>query len=327
MLKRLLPKSPLEENRRKVNVVLHPGEEIGLRYSYLKGRRGPKVTDVTPGGAAGRGGIEPGYVLYSVAGVRTGDDKALLEVIERMKAKGGCFTIEVTGARSLPGTPKTTPAVAVKPRAFTQPPGEIPFLNSSFPRSMTKPLLQSEEAAKKQSLTVPKMLEVVCPSQPEVEGTYYNKGLRINGSTVWETEGPQRLYCTRNGLWALVDVADGPEQNIALVSSCSPSRGRTPNQLHWADWQHWDGEAWISAPVRVEELRIDPADGNPYWKGAFVEYYGMELGAHRWGLAAPVSGEEDDMATLPPVQEDEPSSPQRVSSYQPPSLAMVAQEG
>eukprot|EP01059_Diplonema_ambulator_P029682 TRINITY_DN4934_c0_g2_i1.p1 TRINITY_DN4934_c0_g2~~TRINITY_DN4934_c0_g2_i1.p1 ORF type:complete len:343 (+),score=46.65 TRINITY_DN4934_c0_g2_i1:60-1031(+) len=323
MLKYLIPKSSPQEEKRKVNIVLHPEEDLGLRYVYQKGtgRRGPKVTDVTAGGAADRCGIEPGCVLYSVAGVRTGDDQALLEVIQRMKKKGGCFVVEVMGARSLPGTPKTTPAVAVKPRALTQPPGEIPLLNSSFPRSMTKPLLRSEESAKKQSQYVPKMFEIVCPSQPDVEGTYYNKGKVINGSGIWESDTNQRLYCTRNGLWALVDVADGPEQNIALVSSCSPARGRLPNQLHWADWQHWDGSKWLSTPVRIEELRVDPVDGNPYWKGAFIEYYGAELGNHRWALAAPESSKE------PLPSQDLPSSPTRVSSYQPPDLSAIISEG
>ena len=355
MLQRLKLRSDPEKQQRRAkhNVVLVPGEGLGIKYEWAKGRRGPHIADIEPKGAADRAGLQVGSVVWSINGKRTPDHHALVEIIKEMRVKGGCYEVEVLGARSLPGTPVVRPAT--KPRANTQPPTESLLHKASdtlsgltrFPKSLTKPLLNADEVSVKSSATtpLPKLYEVVCPSQPDVEGTYKITNERFNDSAVWAGESGRRLYCTKSGLWALVDCADGPERNIALVSSRRQGKGRAPHSIHWAEWQCWDGAAWMAAPVRIEELRIDDVDGRPYWKGAFVEYYGQEAALKKWAEAASecnltvaevdarsettssrdgrsVSGLTDDasdddlMSIL--------SMTRNGSTYEPPSLTMVS---
>eukprot|EP01061_Rhynchopus_euleeides_P018559 TRINITY_DN30712_c0_g2_i1.p2 TRINITY_DN30712_c0_g2~~TRINITY_DN30712_c0_g2_i1.p2 ORF type:complete len:358 (+),score=106.09 TRINITY_DN30712_c0_g2_i1:455-1528(+) len=356
MLQRLkLRSDATPQNLTKVNVVLAPGEGLGVKYEWAKGRRGPHIVDIDTASAASRAGLEVGNVIWSVAGKRTPDHHTLVDLIQGMRAKGGCYEIELINSRSLPTTPVTRP-ITGKPRANTQPPSGSPTALPAagpFPKSMTKPLLQAMDCSVKTSSAVlPKVYEVVCPSQPDVEGTYKIADERFNQSPVWHGASGKRLYCTKSGLWALVDCADGPSRNIALVSSRKQARGKAPHGTHWAEWQSWDGEKWVAAPARIEELRIDVVDGRHYWKGAFVEYYGQELGQQKWSEAASESNVLSDAVETMPSHDGEPcpeaaregarsvsgltddtsdddllsmlSLTRNGSTYEPPSLTMVS---
>ena len=299
--------------RRKLPVTIAAGESLGLKYEWEcgGGRLGPHVVAIEPGSAAARAGLKIGQVIYSVDGRRTEDHMSLVSCIHNMRAAGGSHTIEVCAA-SASASPTTSAStslgaslasLATRRRAGSGKKSKEGGEGGSFPKALTRPLLKSAEASLKTAAQpMPAMYEVVCPSQPDVEGTYTilrgdescgdadalttSDLRRVNGAAVWASAGGKRLYCTRSGLWALVDCQEGPERNIALVSSRRQGRGRAPHSMHWAEWQCWDGGAWLACPVRIEELRIDPVDGKPYWRGAFNEYYGEDAGPAKWKEAA-----------------------------------------
>eukprot|EP01063_Lacrimia_lanifica_P022749 TRINITY_DN3027_c0_g1_i1.p1 TRINITY_DN3027_c0_g1~~TRINITY_DN3027_c0_g1_i1.p1 ORF type:complete len:386 (+),score=126.06 TRINITY_DN3027_c0_g1_i1:88-1245(+) len=326
-----------EPATRKINVVLLRGEGLGLRYEWKAGSAGPEVMDVAEGHAAKRSGLRAGDVIYAINGMRTANGACMVSSIERMKERGGCFEIEVM--RPAPGSPAHAVAkqTAQRARRHTQPPrgnaadymAAFDQEQGHFPRSLTKPLLKAAGAGMRdaEGSIVPKMFEVVCPTQPDVEGTFYLLEERMNGAAMWGGSTGRRLYCTKSGLWALVDCVEGPGANIALVSSRFPSKGRMPHAVHWADWQSWDGQAWVPAPVRIEELRVDTVDGRPYWRGAFIEYYGAEKGQARWCAAAETSNVFATFEDLPDAG-SRPGSPASLpsytdSTYEPPSLSSV----
>ena len=337
MLNKILGTSPMrtrgtnnEDGRwihEKLNLVVNKGQGAGFRYEWDSANAtGVMVMEVIPGGAADCSGLKAKQtIVTSMAGNKMIDIETFLHTAELIKSKGGCFPIEILRFIPKSTTPPPTPTSAIKkvitkPRSATQPPSSSTY--AFFSDSLTKPLLKNkEDTVKEYSNFTPYMFEVVCPEQPDIQGTYKWDGERkLNGQPVW-TSSEKSLYCTRSGLWALVDVADGPDRNIALVSASQTAKKRHPHHIHWGVWQCWDGTKWLPCPVRIEELRIDTADGQAYWKGAFVEYYGSEGGLKRWDSAAISSNKcvDEEICPQSPLRRHDPDG----ADYVPPLLSMV----
>eukprot|EP01060_Flectonema_neradi_P004950 TRINITY_DN13277_c2_g1_i1.p1 TRINITY_DN13277_c2_g1~~TRINITY_DN13277_c2_g1_i1.p1 ORF type:complete len:367 (+),score=78.17 TRINITY_DN13277_c2_g1_i1:70-1101(+) len=312
--------------KEKLNLVVNKGQGAGFRYEWdSTNSTGVMVLEVLPGGAADCSGLKAGNTIISMCDKKMTDIESFLQTAESIKSKGGCFPIEILKYIPKSTTPPPTPTSAVKkvltkPRSATQPPSSSTY--AFFSTSLTRPLLKNkEDTIKEYSSCTPYMFEIVCPEQPDVQGTYKWDGeSKLNGEPIWKSN-EKSLYCTRSGLWALVDVKDGPQKNIALVSCSQPAKKRHPHHMHWGVWQCWDGAKWLPCPVRIEELRIDPADGQAYWKGAFIEYYGAENGLKSWDAAAFSSNKCEDLSNddLSPPRLHDPDG----ADYIPPVLPMI----
>ncbi|KAJ9466472.1 hypothetical protein DIPPA_25810 [Diplonema papillatum] len=116
---------------------------------------------------------------------------------------------------------------------------------------------------------IPRVLVVVSPEKPAVEGRYLLLDARHNDHPMWGSGASQRLYSTRAGYWMLTAAVRGPDRDVGLVETVHPHDGVPPHRIR--DWQYYNTSGqWVraSASVRAEDASFDEGRGH-YPQAAF----------------------------------------------------------
>eukprot|EP01060_Flectonema_neradi_P013649 TRINITY_DN20382_c0_g1_i1.p1 TRINITY_DN20382_c0_g1~~TRINITY_DN20382_c0_g1_i1.p1 ORF type:complete len:248 (+),score=16.53 TRINITY_DN20382_c0_g1_i1:95-838(+) len=93
----------------------------------------------------------------------------------------------------------------------------------------------------------PRLLSVVCPEKPNINGDYHLLETVVNGLPMWGCLS-LRLYSTCAGYWMFTASPSGPDRDTGLVESLTPHGGSSPHLIH--NWQYF-ATRWIPSGTVV----------------------------------------------------------------------------
>eukprot|EP01059_Diplonema_ambulator_P033560 TRINITY_DN7094_c0_g1_i1.p1 TRINITY_DN7094_c0_g1~~TRINITY_DN7094_c0_g1_i1.p1 ORF type:complete len:238 (+),score=49.58 TRINITY_DN7094_c0_g1_i1:104-715(+) len=83
---------------------------------------------------------------------------------------------------------------------------------------------------------------------PELEGMYKLSKETFNGMPMW-TSGPATLYSSAQGLWSIVDTANGPSSDLGWITTIDTHYAMMPHTIH--PWQayHQPSGQWLDLTI------------------------------------------------------------------------------
>eukprot|EP01064_Diplonema_japonicum_P023999 TRINITY_DN34469_c0_g1_i1.p1 TRINITY_DN34469_c0_g1~~TRINITY_DN34469_c0_g1_i1.p1 ORF type:complete len:248 (+),score=37.12 TRINITY_DN34469_c0_g1_i1:48-746(+) len=121
------------------------------------------------------------------------------------------------------------------------------FGDTPSPRSVeavaAAPVLGVSGRAMREMAMPPETFNMRCPGFEELEGTYHLAKEIFNGMPTWQS-GPATLYSSKEGLWSVVDTANGPASDLGWITSVDVHGGMMPHVTQL--WQAYAAGEWGS---------------------------------------------------------------------------------